>query len=86
MLEELIVLSVSKVFGHASVEIVEVQDVGLDIQNLVNERNWTLITGTIVYGVLPIPVRHELQFGDKPDKKTLRKMVKEAHNVSQSKS
>jgi hypothetical protein len=81
---ERIRIAVTEVFGYAHITRTEADELGIDVRALVNENNWTLVEGTLVYGILYEKSRADLEFGQKPDRKTLRKMIKEQKNVSKS--
>lgn len=70
-------LHVTKIFGYGSLSRSIVDDNKLDPHKIAAEMGCIAVEGTLQWGFLPSKITPKLQFGEKPDKKTMRKMVKE---------
>lgn len=70
-------LHVTKIFGYGSLSRTIVDDNKLDVHKIAAEMGCVAIEGTLVWGFTPTKIVPTLQFGERPDKKTMRKMVKE---------
>lgn len=71
------VICVEDVFGYASLEIDFYLKYQAKIDAIVNDKGWRVVKGKLGVGILPDKDIVKLEFGDKPDKKTMKKMMKE---------
>jgi len=74
---EYVTLCVDTVFGYASVSVDWIADHGFDWRALARDRGWDLHKGTCNITFLRNKKGSGLVFGDKPDKKAMREMIKQ---------
>lgn len=75
---EYLTLCVETVFGYGSLDRSFVEDQKLDVQALAKEKGWHCEEGSLNFGFWRGGNAVTLKFGEKPDKKQLKRLVKEA--------
>lgn len=74
-------------FGYSWVPIDEFMAHRVDIETFVNENGWRVVVGTLGAGILEGEKPIVLKFGEKPDRKTIKRIIKETKNgTSRTKS
>ena len=79
-------IAVNQVFGYHSITRTWIEDNNFDFEQFAKEEGWICHPGVLAVSFLFDSECHIVEFGKKPDKKTFKRMIREAKGINNGKN